>query len=89
MTSEQFSTTSIDYSGQYESESALDEPQLDHYLNTDPEYLPDEALQDKVQIDMIVEAAIGLDKPALALSNAISTTTNKSLSDRFRTLGAR
>lgn len=46
---------------------------LDEYLQSDPDYGVDHPLHHKVEIDMALDAAIGLDRSTLSLPEAFGT----------------
>lgn len=60
------------YLVQEEDQFAEQHP-LDDYLQSDPDYEADHPLHHKVEMDLTLDAAIGLDRPTLSLPDAFST----------------
>ena len=56
-----------------EEDQFTEQHPLDDYLQSDPDYSLDHPLQHKVEMDMALDAAIGLDRSTLSLPEAFGT----------------
>ena len=61
------------YQGIQEEDNFSERHELDVILEADPDYAFDHPLQHKVEMDMALDAAIGLDKSTLSIPDAIGT----------------
>lgn len=56
-----------------EEEQFTEQHPLDDYLQSDPDYSADHPLHHKVEMDMVLDAAISLDRSTLSLPEAFGT----------------
>lgn len=62
-----------------QEEEFFEKHPLDDYLKADPDYGVDHPLQHKVEMDMAIDAAIGLDHSTLSLPQAFASSAKSGL----------
>ena len=72
------------YQGIQEEEDFSTRHELDQILQADPDYAFDHPLKDKVEMDMALDTAIGLDKSTLSIPDAIGTGLKSGLDFAFK-----